>query len=103
MLILSKEIAMEMKIAYLPLNERIVENSESVSSKKEYSSRRSDVEMLKAAMRHYLLREEWDSISERKGFSHHIDYLHLNTRGANLIAELIQRFLDNSLRLGDRI
>lgn len=91
-----KEIAMERNIDYIPLNETMVENSQSVPSKTEYSSRKSEFEMVKAAMRHYILRQGWDSISKKKGFSHHIDYLHLNTQGATMIADLIQRFLEES-------
>lgn len=93
-----KEIALTMNIDYLPLNELMVERSQSVPSKTEYSSRKSEFEMIKAAMRYYLLHESWDSISENRGFSHHIDYLHLNTQGAALITELIQQFLDDYLQ-----
>jgi len=91
-----KEIAREMNTDYLPLNEMMVENTQSVRSKTEYSSRKSEYEMVKAAMRYYILHEGWDSISEKRGFSHHIDYLHLNTQGATLIADLIQQFLEES-------
>ena len=87
---------MESNIEYIPLNETMVENSQSVPSKTEYSSRKSEFEMVKAAMRYYILREDWDSISEKRGFRHHIDYLHLNTRGATMIADLIQRILEES-------
>lgn len=91
-----KEIAREINTDYIPLNEMMIENTQSVPSKTEYSSRKSEYEMVKAAMRYYILHETWDSISEKRGFSHHIDYLHLNTQGATLIADLIQQFLEES-------
>lgn len=98
-----KEIAMKMNSDYLPLNELMMENSQSVPSKTEYSSRKSEFEMVKASMKYYLLHEDWDSISERRGFSHHIDYLHLNSQGATMIADLIQQFLEDYLQSGDKI
>ncbi|MHA1637750.1 MAG: SGNH/GDSL hydrolase family protein [Candidatus Thorarchaeota archaeon] len=98
-----KKIAMNMNIDYLHLNELMVEGNQSVPSETEFASRESELEMFKATIRYYLLHKDWDSISERNGFRFHIDYLHLNTEGARLIAELIQGFLDNNHRLEDTI
>ena len=94
-----KEIVTAKNIEYLPLNEMMVENGHAAPLKTEYSSRKAELDMVSAAMRYYLFHQDWDSISEKRGLEYHIDYLHLNTQGATMIANLILQFLQS----GDRI
>ncbi len=46
-----------------------------------------------AAIQHYGLFRSWDIISKKAGFKLHLDYLHLNTEGAIMIADLIEEFI----------
>ncbi len=43
----------------------------------------------------YVLRKSWSSIASKYGFRYHTDYLHLNSAGAQVLAELISSHLTN--------
>jgi acyl-CoA thioesterase I len=45
------------------------------------------------AIRHFFLWQSWDWISERNGFAIHTDAIHLNSRGARLISDLVEEWL----------
>ena len=49
--------------------------------------------MYKGLARHYLLGKSFDEISEDNGFLYLIDLLHINTRGAETVADLIEGFI----------
>ena len=51
--------------------------------------------IFKALMNRYLLRKDWDDIAKNSGFSLHVDYIHLNTVGARMIADLICEFIQS--------
>jgi hypothetical protein len=46
-----------------------------------------------AATQHFVLRRSFDSISGRRGLQLTTDFMHQNTRGAAMIADLIEQFL----------
>lgn len=48
---------------------------------------------LGAAIKHYVLRRDWNSISDDAGFTVLIDNIHLNDRGAEVAARLIASFV----------
>jgi acyl-CoA thioesterase I len=59
----------------------------------------------KVALRHYFLWQSWDQISRVYGFQFHTDGIHLNTSGAEVVANLVQGWLakiDNGFRNGQR-
>ncbi|MHA2250519.1 MAG: SGNH/GDSL hydrolase family protein [Candidatus Kariarchaeaceae archaeon] len=94
--IIIKRIAEMTEISYIPLNETM---SNLISEKTiipKYSYNKSNLEMIKAIVKYYLLRKSWDEISQLSGFKYHIDYLHLNNKGATILAELIIEFLENN-------
>ena len=53
--------------------------------------------MAVAIIKHYFLGKSWDSIAEKSGYKFHIDYLHLNNAGADLIVDLISENLTNNV------
>nr|KXH71571.1 MAG: hypothetical protein AM325_09830 [Candidatus Thorarchaeota archaeon SMTZ1-45] len=53
--------------------------------------------IIKVIINRYLLRKSWDTISKSAGFSLHVDYLHLNTAGARMIADLVSDFIQSVL------
>jgi hypothetical protein len=49
--------------------------------------------MYKAIVRHYLLGQSWNRISEKNGFLFLTDFIHLNAKGATVAADLIDGFI----------
>lgn len=87
-----KEIAVQEQISYLPIHER----------QKEYLTRTQptgrDFESkgwltIGLLIRHYLLRQSFDTISKRYGYVLVTDGVHMNNRGASFIIEEIESFL----------
>ncbi|MHA1966599.1 MAG: SGNH/GDSL hydrolase family protein [Candidatus Hodarchaeales archaeon] len=88
-----KEIASQNNVFYLPLHEKMVKELEKSLLTPKYPYKMYEIEIAKALIFHYLFKKPWDHIADRKGFHLHVDYLHLNTKGAVMIAELIRDFL----------
>jgi lysophospholipase L1-like esterase len=89
-----KEVAAEQRVDYLPLSEEMTLRVEA-RGRKPAVEFRGDPEfaMYGVLARHYLLRQSYDEISESNGFLYLTDLLHLNTRGATLVADLIERYV----------
>ena len=49
--------------------------------------------MLRAVFSHYLLRKDWNHIAENNGFVFLTDEIHLNRKGALVVADLVDGFL----------
>jgi acyl-CoA thioesterase-1 len=80
-------------VAYLPFHEKMLDILNQQPGNPTYPFEKSFLGMVTACFKHYVLRKDWDSIGAASGFRLHIDYLHLNTKGAHLLAELIENFL----------
>ncbi len=91
------DIAEETNVTYLPLHEKMIEFLRDTPSTPTYSYEKSFIGMFKAILNRYLLRKSWDKIANNSGFSLHVDYVHLNTTGARMIAELIGEFIQSAL------
>lgn len=91
------EVAEETGVTYLPLHEEMVKYLQDVSAEASYPYEKYFIGILKGIMYHYLLRKSWDKIGSGSGFSLHVDYLHLNTAGAQIIADMITEFIRSAL------
>ena len=49
-------------------------------------------------LREMLLRRSFDQISQSNGWEFHIDGIHLNTKGGQILTEVVQQFLDSPSR-----
>ncbi len=49
--------------------------------------------MVVGMIRHFILGKSWDSIAEGTGQELHVDHIHLNSRGAHMIAGIIEEYL----------
>jgi len=87
-----KDIAAQEQVSYLPVHER----------QKEYLTRNqpagrdfdSSGRLTRGLLiRHYLLRQSFDTISRKYGYILVTDGIHMNSRGASFIAEEIESFL----------
>jgi lysophospholipase L1-like esterase len=91
------DVAKDLDVAYLPLHEKMVEHLRVNEMNATYPYEGYYVGIFKVIMSHYLLRKSWDDIARDSGFSLHVDYLHLNTAGAQMIADLISDFIKSTL------
>ena len=92
-----QEVSEEMDVTYLPLHERMVEHSHENLASAVYPYEKYLIGIFKGIINHYSLRKSWDGIGRSSGFSLHVDYLHLNTEGARMIADLITEFIHSNL------
>ncbi len=92
-----KEIAACEGTAYLPVHECMEKQliAGGVSHGGEYT--RSVLRSAELIFCHYFLGESYDSISKRRGFHLVTDGIHLNTRGAEIIAGEVESFLRISI------
>ena len=88
-----QEVANVTGVAYLPLHERMLQYLREQPGTPTYPFSRSKLEMFIACFKRYILRRDWNAIGRERGFQLHIDYLHLNTKGATIVADLIQNFV----------
>ena len=88
-----KEIADTRGVTYLPLNERQVGHLTAGGFAPGIRFRDGRILSAGAATQHFVLRRSFDSISRRRGLQLTTDLIHQNTRGATMIADLIEQFL----------
>jgi lysophospholipase L1-like esterase len=82
-----RKVANEMNVSYLPVNERMIEYLYLNPSQPKHPTEKKLYGL--AAALHYFIDMELDQISKYYGFSLLIDNLHLNSKGAKIIADLI--------------
>lgn len=89
-----REVSQAEGVTYLPLNERITEylKAENHVPALTYEKGWMGV-MYKGIFFHFLLGRSFDEISESNGFLIVTDFLHLNSRGAEMVAQLIEGFV----------
>lgn len=87
-----REIAERYDLAYLPVNERQVEFLRLIQRKPGRGFNGTGL-MWSAIVRHHLLRQSFDRISETNGLSLTTDCIHMNSRGGTIIADQIETFL----------
>jgi lysophospholipase L1-like esterase len=93
-----REICARRQIAYLPVYEAMSEIIQ--QSQRTRAVRSSDQPgnlSAKVALRHYILRQNWDQISQIDGFSVHTDGVHLNSHGGNILAGLLEQWMTTQL------
>ena len=96
-----KQLALERKLTYLPLNESMTETLQERNQWQKSAYEGGDAMLMYTAiLSRYLMQKSWDDIAAGNDFVFLTDAIHLNGRGAKLIADLIAGFLsqkDSSL------
>ncbi len=87
-------IAKEYKVQYLPVNEKMIEFLNQNPSEPKYGTNHRLVEEI--AIKHFLLRKSFDTLSKEYNFSLFTDNLHLNSKGANIVSELVIEFIQKN-------
>lgn len=89
-----KDLAQEFAASYLPLHERQMAYLQSVQPDKPPLPLESGIRRpIRAALRHFLLRQSWDAISRAYGLRLTTDNIHLNSVGGLMAKELVADFL----------
>ncbi|MFJ3877106.1 SGNH/GDSL hydrolase family protein [Streptomyces sp. NPDC090077] len=88
-----KETAAAYGVTYLPLYERQIRHLRTVDHTPGIAFRDGRTLSSRAAMQHFLLGRSFDSISRRRGLELTTDFIHQNSRGAAMIAAVINEFL----------
>ncbi|MHA2363999.1 MAG: SGNH/GDSL hydrolase family protein [Candidatus Hodarchaeales archaeon] len=90
-----KDISIDHNISYLFLNEKqeqfLKENNH--LPKMIYNDRLVDRTCLKASIKYFLFLKNLDQISKDNGFLITTDFLHMNSTGAKMITDLIEKFI----------
>ena len=94
-----KEIATETHVTYLPLQEQMTAYLRENPGAPKYPFEKTNMQMYKAIAKRHLLRKSWDRIAEDTGFRLHTDYLHLNSIGAGMVADMIMQFIKSTQSL----
>ncbi|SCX19503.1 SGNH/GDSL hydrolase family protein [Mycolicibacterium fluoranthenivorans] len=90
------DTAREYGVTYLPLFERQCEQLRN-SDADPVPLRTGEREWYSAVLQHVLLRRSYDRISERRGLLLTTDHVHQNSRGAGMIADLIEQFVKDGV------
>jgi lysophospholipase L1-like esterase len=88
-----REVTAEEDVSYLPLHERMVEFLQSHPAVPKTLFRPGRFLSITAAAQHFILGRSFDAISQSRGLQLTTDTIHLNTRGAAMIAGLISAWL----------
>lgn len=89
-----KEVASNEKLNYIPLHETMSHYLKSQNNKPKLSLNSNlHYVMYKGILLHYILGVSFDEISSSNGFLLSTDFLHLNSKGAKMIADLIRNFV----------
>ena len=86
------EIALEMNIKLLPLHRTMIDYLKINPGHPKYEYEKDRMYIVFSVIQHYFLHRSWDQIAANAGFKLHRDYLHLNTEGATMIANLIEEY-----------
>lgn len=92
--VIVREVAEGCSVAYLPLHERMVQVLEAGGSGPPPAFP-DDImrEIALSCARHYLLGRSWDDIAVSGGYTLLCDSLHLNSRSAGMVTDLIEAFV----------
>ena len=92
-----REVAADRGVTYLPLNEQMTAYLEERGTTPGTHYRAEGRLAQTAAMQHFLLGRSLDAISRSRGLQLTTDTVHLNGRGATMIADLIEPFAAHSI------
>lgn len=93
-----QELADTHGATYLPLHERLTVMLDEKNHQPRHPYDGGLWLVYTATVRRYAMGQSWDTVAERNGFYLLTDHIHLNDRGAQVIAELIGNVLAESVQ-----
>jgi hypothetical protein len=94
---IAREVAAAEGGTYLPLFERTIDTLRQHGSRPGAAYREGRGYAMRGAMRHFILRQSLDAVSRSRGLLLTTDTVHLNTRGAAIVADLAEGFVRGCL------
>jgi lysophospholipase L1-like esterase len=88
-----QQLAAREGLAYLPVYEHMAEYLKSTGTHAGKAHQSRIFMTFELTLRHLIFKESYESISRRKGFTILTDGLHLNEKGAKLIADVYEEYL----------
>ncbi|MBT4091679.1 MAG: hypothetical protein HOE30_24605 [Deltaproteobacteria bacterium] len=91
-----KKVALEKNVSYLPLYEKMdtILRQQNPAAQSDFDGYERSL-LYKAIFYHHVAGYSWDEVSTVNEFMLQTDNIHLNRRGAMMIADLIDEFLRN--------
>ncbi|GIJ57301.1 SGNH/GDSL hydrolase family protein [Virgisporangium aurantiacum] len=90
---IARAVAADEGVTYLPLFERTAAVLRDTGPRPGAAYRPGVMYAARAAMRHFVLRQSFDAISRSRGLLLSTDGVHLNSRGAAIVADLVEDFV----------
>ena len=90
------QVAIHEGVTYLPVHERQEQYLREVGHTEGRPHDANSMLMWTSLFRHYVLRQDFETIAEDNGFLLTTEGLHLNRRGAAIVADVIEAFLRDS-------
>ena len=87
-----RRVAQKSQVTYLPLFERIADYLIAHQDQITPKDQEWRIQMLETVIEEKILGRDFDEVSQRHGFLLHADMLHMNSKGAAIIADLIEEF-----------
>ncbi len=91
-----KEVAGAIGVAYLPLNEAMVNYLRIHPSSQKFHFKWYLFAIVKSILAH-AFGKSWEKVASANGFKLHTDHLHLSPNGATMVADLITKFYKESV------
>ncbi len=88
-----KEISRELGVEYLPIHEEMVQYLRHHTPNPTYQLKNAIRGMVVAMVRHFVFGKSWDAIANDSEQVLHVDYIHLNSTGASIIADSVREYL----------
>ena len=88
-----KEVSTDLGVHYMPLNELMIEYLNVNPSTPKYKYSKNLGLMIKAIFVHYSGRS-WQNIAKKKGHQLLIEFVHLSTKGASFVSDLVEKFIE---------
>lgn len=89
----AREVARTAGVTYLPLHEHQLDHLRSADRHPRITYRDGRSIQSRAAIQHFILRRSFDAIARSRGLELTTDLIHQNSRGAGMIADLIEQFI----------
>jgi lysophospholipase L1-like esterase len=95
-----KEVSIKVRLNYIAVHEAMTDYLKKKNTKTNLRLNHNLLYvMVKGILLHYIFGRSFDEISKSNGFVLLTDFLHLNSKGAEMIADLIQDFVTGDSRL----
>ena len=88
-----KEVSTDLGVHYMPLNELMIEYLKVNPSTPKYKYSKNLGLMIKTIFAHYFGRR-WQNIAKKKGNQLLTEFVHLSTKGASFVSDLVEKFIE---------